>query len=89
MSYNKSDINLDNSDLYEYVTELKRIKNSYTNVEHLQTPKLEKIRKYNSINYILIIAIIFLLIGLYYYFNKNVKNNKNIQQDMLLSSYYF
>lgn len=95
MSYNKSDINLDNCDLYEYVMELDQQENIPTNqVEHLYVPKIEKIRKDNSMNIILIIAIVLILLGLYCYFNKSnitqmsVQPMQSIQSDNMLTSYY-
>lgn len=97
MSYNKSDINLDNCDLYEYVMELDQQEKIPTNkMEHLYVPKIEKIRKDNSMNIILIIAIVLILLGLYCYFNKpNVLQNKynsilpqSIQSDNMMASYY-
>jgi hypothetical protein len=95
MSYNKSDINLDNCDLYEYVMELDQKDNSTKNrIEHLSVPKIERVRKDNSINMILIIAIVLILLGLYCYFTKSsILNNQNasltpLQSNDLMTSYY-
>lgn len=96
MSYNKSSINLDNCDLYEYVMELdQQNKNSQDRTEHLYVPKIEKIRKDNSMNVMLIVAIVLILLGLYFYINKSDKNiqmldhQQIIQPDNMLTSYYF
>lgn len=98
MSYDKpNNINLDNSDLYEYVMEMDQ-KNKIQkpkNVNYIP-PKMEKNRKDSSINIILIVAIVLILLGLYCYYNKSnkqmiqhsVSNQVTISDDML-NSYYF
>lgn len=99
MNYNKEDINLDNCDLYEYVMELDQQESIPSNkIEHLYVPKIEKIRKDNSINMILIIAIVLILLGLYCYFNKSSNltqinnqanmHNQDIDVDNMMSPYY-
>lgn len=94
MSYNEHAINLDNCDLYEYVTDLEKNEDIRPKqMEHLYVPKINKLRKNSSINMLLIIAIVLILIGIYCYFNKLYPKSlttetSTVLPDDLLTSYY-
>jgi len=88
MSKPKFDINLDDPNLYEFIDESYKYKNLNENkIEHINTLKTDKIKKDNYINILFIIAIVFILLGIYCYFNKSTQSFATTN-DNIVESYY-
>lgn len=89
-----ANINLDNCDLYEYVMENDQLnqnnelyfdkEKTKLQIETFNVPKFDSIKKDNSFNIILIVAIVLILLGLYCYFTES----NQIAQDSLVDQYY-